>query len=79
MLWLQQAGRAAAPGNTLNAVVRGGVVGVRVESNPLLSKHVFSHFAVFLMFLLLSLPCFFSLVSDLSLSDLSLSAPTSRH
>lgn len=78
VLWLQHAVRDAAQGDTLNAMVRGGVGCVRVESDPLLSKHVFSLFHVFLMFLLLSLP-FFSFVNDLSLSDLSLSAPISRH
>lgn len=59
VLWLQQLVRDAAQGDTLNAMVRGGVGCVRVESDPLLSKHVFSLFPVFLMFLLLSLPFFF--------------------
>lgn len=64
-------GRDAAQGNALDAKVRSGMVCVRIESNLLLSKHVLSHFAIFLMFMLLSLPFFYPFASDLSLSDLS--------
>lgn len=76
MSWLQQAGRDAAQGNMPNAMIRTGVLCIKVGPNPLLSKNVFSHFAVFLMFLLLSLP-FFPIVSYLS--GFSVRAPVSRH
>lgn len=77
MGWLQQPGRDAAQGNTPNAMVRSGAVCVRVESHPLL--------ACFLSFCCLPyvsasfFAFFFSFASDLSLSDLSLSVPISRH
>lgn len=79
MLWLQQAGRDSAQGNMLNAMRRTGMLYIKVCSNPLLSKHVVSHFAVFLVFLLLSLPFFSLTVSYLSISDFSLRASVSRH
>lgn len=79
VLWLQQPGRDAAQGNTPNAMVRSGVVCIRVESNPLLTcflsfcclPYVSASFFAFFFF--------FAFVSDLSLSDLSLSVPISRH
>lgn len=57
-MWLQQAGRDSAQGNMLNEMRGTGMLYIKVWSNPLLSKHVVSHFDVFLMFLLLSLPFF---------------------
>ena len=75
--WLQEPRRDAAQGNMLKAMVRGGVVRIRVKSKPLLSKRFLSFCC--LPYVSASFFVFFSSVSDLSLSDLSSSVPRNRY